>query len=66
MFQNYGNRAEIMRITHNELVVVAKEARRSLQKISYIYNVYIDSIKYIYLYRLVIILPSHGIISKQK
>lgn len=55
-----------MRITLNKVIIVDKQICKFLQKILYIYNIYTDSTKYIYLYRLVVILPLHDIINKQK
>lgn len=55
-----------MRITLNKVIIVDKQICKFLQKILYIFNMYTDSTKYIYLYKLVVILPSYDIINKQK
>lgn len=53
-----------MRITLNEVVVVGRQARRSLLKVSSRRTV--REFYKVYLYRLVVMLPSHDVIYKRK
>lgn len=62
IFWNHDNRADITRLTLNNVVLVGRQTRKFLQKIL-LYVIY--GFYKIYLYRLIVILLSHNVINKQ-